>query len=262
MYAFGKDRTALIRDADATPDAQAVMRFDEFITRRAGGEPVAYITGSREFWSLEFAVNPSVLIPRPDSELLVEMSLRAVNEMRLNAPRIADLGTGSGAIAIAIAHERPDSQVVATDRSQAAIDLAVRNAANLNVRNIQFRLGNWTHALATDQFDLIVSNPPYLAANDPHLKVGDVSSEPVAALVSGASGMEDLKIIIQAARTVLLPLGRLLVEHGFDQATSVRNVFSENGYRDVSTHRDLAGHERLTEGTVSVSNATSSILGD
>jgi len=190
--------------------------FTALIERRQQGEPIAYITGRREFWSLDLAVSPATLIPRPETELLVEQALARI---RLEEPsRIADLGTGCGAIALAIAHERPQARVLAIDSSDAALEIARANAESLGVASIEFHLGEWFAPVENQRFDIVVSNPPYLRADDPHLRVGDLRFEPRAALVAGTEGLEAIRAIAHAALAHLAAGGWLLLEHGFDQA--------------------------------------------
>lgn len=217
--------------------------FQELISRRARGEPIAYLVGKKEFWSLDFTVTPDVLIPRPETELLVEKVL-AKKEVSL----IADLGTGSGAIAIAIAHEKPTWKIFATDQSEKALNIAKMNANNNNIQNIHFCLGNWCLALPKVLFDVIVSNPPYIAENDTHLQLGSLKYEPTQALISGKDGLNAIRNIIQNASSYLKPGGLLVLEHGFDQAKKVRELLSEAGYHSIFSETDLAGIERITGG--------------
>lgn len=227
-----------------TPEQQT--RLDALLSRRTAGEPLAYLLGRREFWSLELEVAPGVLIPRADTETLVERALELISADR--PARVADLGTGSGAIALAIAHERPRAIVIATDRSRAALELARHNARRLELRNVGFRLGDWCEALDTERFDLIVSNPPYIAADDPHLEQGDLPHEPLEALASGTEGLDDLRRISDCARRHLRPGGRLLLEHGHMQGEAVRRLLLCAGFAAIDTHRDLEGRERVSEG--------------
>lgn len=248
MLVFEKDRAGLIRDSNEVIDSSQRLRFATLLKRRSAGEPIAYICGRREFWSLDIEVNPAVLIPRPDTELLVERALNIIDSIDHPEPALADLGTGSGAIALAIASERPHVRVVATDRSTEAVQLASNNARRLRINNVEFRTGNWTAALRPHRFQIIVSNPPYIRKNDPHLSQDDVRHEPLQALVSGHSGLNDLCEIIRTAASALLPSGWLLVEHGYDQGPAVRALFEQNGYREIRTQRDLSNIERVTEG--------------
>lgn len=225
------------------------LRFKELLQRRAGGEPVAYLLGHREFWSLNFTVTPDVLIPRADTELLVEMALENISPGKKK--NILDLGTGSGAVALSIASERPKITVVATDVSSEALQIAKLNAKLLKISNVEFALGNWFEALTgtvDHKFDIIVCNPPYIAAFDPHLEQGDLRFEPNRALVSGVEGMDDLHNIISKARQYLVPGGQLLVEHGYNQEQPVAVEFVAAGFTDVTCYRDLSGIPRVTAG--------------
>ncbi|MGN6313584.1 MAG: peptide chain release factor N(5)-glutamine methyltransferase, partial [Rhodanobacteraceae bacterium] len=215
------------------------------IARRARGEPIAYLIGSRGFHALELRVSPDVLIPRPETELLVELALARIP---VDAEcRVADLGTGSGAIALSIARERPRARVLATDASGAALAVARDNARRLNLTNVGFAQGDWCAALGDGcDFDLIVSNPPYIAEDDPHLREGDLRFEPRAALASGADGLDAICAIVRDARAHLRGGGWLLLEHGFAQGAQVRALLQESGYREVFTERDLEGRERTT----------------
>ncbi len=246
MHVTGLARTTLITRAQDLLSPENEERLNELLARRARGEPVAYLTGKREFWSLELTVTPDVLIPRPETELLVEQALARIPE---NAEwTIADLGTGSGAIALAIATERPHCRLIATDNSPAALAVAHGNAMRCGIANVQFRQGEWLQPLAGTRFDMIVSNPPYVRANDPHLKQGDVRSEPEAALVAGADGLDALRCITTDAVSCLRPGGWMLFEHGYDQAQAVRALLEAHGYDMVIAYRDTAGHERVTSG--------------
>jgi release factor glutamine methyltransferase len=224
-------------------------RVAEHLTRRQAGEPIAYILGEREFWSMSLSVGSAVLIPRPETERLVELGLERIPMDR--ACRVADLGTGSGAIALAIARERAKAQVVATDASAAALAVARGNAARLGLTaRVAFELGDWYGALARQApFDVLLSNPPYIAANDRHLRLGDLRFEPVKALASGRDGLEALRILAEGARDHLVVGGWLLVEHGFDQGAAVRELFLRAGLTDIATSLDLAAQERVTLGS-------------
>ena len=212
--------------------------------RGAAGEPIAYITGSREFFSLDLVVTPDVLIPRPETELLVELALEKIP--REAVVQIADLGTGSGAIALAIAHERPNAQVLATDASAAALDVARGNAQRLGLMNVEFAQGEWCAALGDRVFNIIVSNPPYIAVGDAHLREGDLRFEPPLALSSGADGLDAIRTIARDARRHLVRGGWLLFEHGYDQGQPVREIFAANGYADAMTAHDLEGRDRIS----------------
>ncbi len=239
----------IAHDTDEIPEAMQ-QRYQELENRRLLGEPMAYILGRREFMGHMFEVDPAVLIPRPETELLVEQAL-AVLEGK-PAPRVLDLGTGSGAIAISIALARPDATVVATDLSADALAVARDNALRLGAA-VEFLRGSWYDALTGSKpapFGLIVSNPPYIHAGDAHLSQGDLRFEPVSALTDGADGLRDLERIVQGTAPWLAPQGALLVEHGWDQAAEVRRFLERAGYAGIASHRDLAGIERVTGGNV------------
>jgi release factor glutamine methyltransferase len=229
-------------EAELGPEQES--EFFDLIRLRAEGQPVAYLTGRREFWSLDLEVSADALIPRPETELLVERTLAVLPD---NEPlRIADLGTGSGAIAIALAHERRAWQVYAIDRSQACIKLAQRNARRLGADNLCCIRADWSEALAEQSFHAIVANPPYIADEDPHLRRGDVRFEPVSALTSGPDGLDDLARLVADAPRVLKPAGWLLLEHAMDQAPAIRRLLNNISFKDISTARDLAGLERVS----------------
>lgn len=246
LHVLGQPRGWLFtHGGDAlTPDQSS--RFDELIARREAGEPVAYLTGSRGFWTLDLEVTPDTLIPRPETELLVELALARIPHGA--ASRIADLGTGSGAIGLAIASERPSAGVVATDASEAALAVAGRNAQRNDIGNIEFRHGSWLAPLAGERFDLIASNPPYIEEGDPHLVEGDLRFEPMTALASGEDGLDDLRCIVSAAPSHLVEGGWLLVEHGWNQGDAVRALFIDAGLVDVETASDLERRDRVTLG--------------
>jgi release factor glutamine methyltransferase len=244
MHVCGLDRSGLITRAHASLSGEQRRRLNEWVARRQRGEPVAYLTGVREFWSLEIEVSPAVLIPRPETELLVEKALERIPR---DAPwTVADLGTGSGAIALAIARERPRCRVIATDISPAALAVARSNAGKLGLTHVEFRAGDWLDSLAGETPDMILSNPPYIRSDDPHLKAGDVRFEPRAALDAGPEGLDAIRRIASRARHCLERGGGLLFEHGWDQADAVRGLLRGHGYRDIVCHRDPAGHERVT----------------
>ncbi|WP_181168269.1 peptide chain release factor N(5)-glutamine methyltransferase [Cognatiluteimonas lumbrici] len=245
-HALQRPRAWLYAHGDEAVDAAAAARFESLLARRVAGEPVAYLTGSRGFWRFELRVTPDTLIPRPETELLVELALERLPADRVL--RVADLGTGSGAIALALAGERPRAEVVATDASPAALAVARGNAAALGIGNVAFREGSWFAPLAGERFDLVASNPPYVAAGDPHLGEGDLRFEPATALASGGDGLDDIRAIAAAAPAYLAAGGWLLLEHGHDQGAAVRALLREAGLADVATHRDLEQRERVTLG--------------
>lgn len=226
-------------------DTRQAEAFLQLVRRRRGGEPVAYITGFREFWSLRLQVTPDVLIPRPETELLVETALAHI-PVDSNC-RIADLGTGSGAVALAIASERPRCDIHATDISHAALAVARNNALSLAIENVHFHHGSWLSGL-TGTFDCIVSNPPYVSSDDPHLASGDCRHEPSAALSPGADAMTAIRQLAAAAWSRLEPGGILAFEHGFEQGKVCRELLLDLAYDEVDTIRDLTGHERVTSG--------------
>ena len=219
-------------------------RYSALFDRRLQGEPIAYLLGVREFYGLNFKVTPATLIPRPDTELLVELALQHIPQRGTRC--VLDMGTGSGAIALSIAHERPDVEVVAVDAYTAALGVATENAQRLGISNVHFMHSDWFAALAGERFDLIVSNPPYIEANDVHLSQGDVRFEPLSALASGPDGLDDIRRICADARAHLHSGGWLMFEHGYDQAERVRRLLQQSGFSDVSSARDLAGIERVT----------------
>ncbi|MDO8413994.1 MAG: peptide chain release factor N(5)-glutamine methyltransferase [Gallionellaceae bacterium] len=260
-------------------------RYDELLQRRLSGEPIAYLLGEREFFGLVFKVTPATLIPRPETELLVELALQRIpssstplpqpaSPPSLRSPRkrervadrpgeglekrnfsVLDLGTGSGAIALAIAHARPDVTVLACDASTAALEVARDNAQRLGVANVASVLSDWFQALAEKRFDIIVANPPYVAAGDPHLAQGDVRFEPLSALVSGGDGLHDIRHIISTANHHLQAGGWLLIEHAYDQAARVRELLQQAGFDQVFSAPDLAGIERVSGGCLTINSA-------
>ncbi|MBO9717051.1 MAG: peptide chain release factor N(5)-glutamine methyltransferase [Pseudoxanthomonas sp.] len=245
-HALGRDRAWLFAHATDPVAAESAAAFRALVERRATGEPVAYLTGHRGFWTLDLKVTPDTLIPRPETELLVELALARI-EPGMPA-RVADLGTGSGAIALAIASERPLAAVVATDVAKATLAVAVANAQALGLDNVWFRRGDWDQALGGDRFDLIASNPPYVAEGDPHLEQGDLRHEPPRALSSGADGLDAIRTIVSAAPRHLVPGGWLLLEHGLEQGAAVRALLAQAGMVDVQTARDLEHRDRVTLG--------------
>lgn len=245
-HALGRPHSWLYAHGDDDMDPAAVQRFAGLLDRRAAGEPVAYLVGSRGFWRFDLAVTADTLIPRPETELLVDLALQWIP---VGSPaRVADLGTGSGAIALAIASERPDAHVVATDASEAALAVASGNAAALGIGNVEFRHGDWLAPLAGERFDLVASNPPYIANGDAHLAQGDLRFEPRSALASGADGLDAIRRIAADAPAHLRDGGWLLVEHGWEQGGAVRVLFESAGFADVTTERDIEQRDRVTLG--------------
>ncbi|MFV3380029.1 peptide chain release factor N(5)-glutamine methyltransferase [Pseudomonas sp. NY15354] len=243
--ALGKSRSYLHTWPERIVSSEAAETFAGYLARRRAGEPVAYILGQQGFWKLDLEVAPHTLIPRPETELLVEAALELLPP---RPARVLDLGTGTGAIALALASECPAWQVTALDRVSDAVALAERNRERLGLANAQIRLSHWYDAVAGERFDLIVSNPPYIAADDPHLVAGDVRFEPSSALVAGHDGLDDLRVIIAQAPDHLAAGGWLLLEHGYDQAMAVRELLTRHGFIDVASRLDLAGHERISLG--------------
>lgn len=227
-----------------TPQQQSC--YQALLERRCQGEPIAYITGHREFWGLDLMVSPAVLIPRPETERLVEIALQYIPEHEL--ANIADLGTGSGALALALASERPRCQVAATDNSAAALQVATRNRQNLALANVQFYHGRWFEPLTPQRFDVVVANPPYVAAGDPHLQQGDLRFEPTEALSAGADGLDDIREIIRTAPVHLKAGGWLVLEHGYNQGDAVTELFKQNGFSHVLCYPDYAERERASVG--------------
>jgi len=245
MHVCGLDRSALITRAHAELEAAQQKELDYLLARRQRGEPIAYLTGTREFWSMALNVSPATLIPRPETELLVEKALVLIPPEA--AWIIADLGTGTGAVALAVAKERPRCRVIATDFLPAALNVARSNVKKFGLTNVELRQGDWFIPLAGEKLDMLVSNPPYVCANDPHLQQGDVRFEPMSALASGADGLDAIRQIAAQAQQYLKPGGWLLLEHGFDQADAVAGLLRQQGYRDIVSYRDLSGNYRVTE---------------
>jgi len=239
---LGVNRAYLITYPERILNDDEHARYAALFERRLRGEPIAYLLGMREFFGLNFKVTPDTLIPRPDTELLVELALQHIPQRGA----VLDMGTGSGAIALSIAHQHPDAAVVAVDASTAALEVAAENTRRLGLKNVRLLHSDWFARLAGERFDLIVSNPPYIEANDAHLDQGDVRFEPLSALASGPDGMDDIRRISAGAVAHLRSGGWLMLEHGYDQAERVRRLLQESGFLDVSSARDLAGIERVT----------------
>lgn len=244
-YVTGKARTYLLAFGETELTAEQEAQLAALLARRKTGEPVAHLVGEREFWSLPLFISAATLIPRPDTECLVEQALA---RLPAEACRILDLGTGTGAIALALATERPDSAVTAVDVMPDAVALAQRNVERLGVANVTVLQSSWFSALEKQTFGMIVSNPPYIDEQDPHLAQGDVRFEPLTALVAANAGLADLDHIVTTSRQHLRPGGWLLVEHGWTQGEAVRALFTQAGYAAVETCRDYGGNERLTLG--------------
>jgi release factor glutamine methyltransferase len=243
-HATGLSRVQLITRAEQALTEEQAANLSELVRRRLAGEPIAYIVGKREFFGLDFAVSEAVLIPRPDTELIVELALERLPPRG----RLLDMGTGSGAIAVAVAYTRPDAMVEALDVSEAALAVA-RSNAETNGARVRFLRSDWFSALdAGERFELIASNPPYIAAGDAHLSQGDLRFEPSGALTDHADGLSALRTIVDGAANHLLPGGWLLMEHGYDQAAGVRALLDGAGYAEVQSWRDIAGIERVSGG--------------
>jgi release factor glutamine methyltransferase len=245
-HALDRPRSWLFAHDDACPNAVERTRFEQSVARRAAGAPIAYLTGVRGFWRFDLSVSPATLIPRPETERLVELALERLPTDRVLD--VADLGTGSGAIALAIAFERPHARVLATDASADALEVARGNADRLGLANLRFAHGDWCAPLDDARFDLIASNPPYIAADDPHLEQGDLRHEPPSALASGPDGLDAIRTIARDAYAHVRPGGWLLLEHGFDQGAAVRTVLECAGWCDVETAPDLEQRDRVTFG--------------
>ena len=245
-HALGVTRVGLITQSERALTEAEAARLASLVARRQAGEPIAYIVGKREFFGLDFAVSDAVLIPRPDTELLVELAI----ERLAPRARLLDMGTGSGAIAVAVAHQRPDAEVTAIDVSESALAVA-RGNAQANGARVRFAQSDWYGALPGEVFDLIASNPPYIAAGDAHLGRGDLRFEPAGALTDRADGLSALRIIASGAPAHLAAQGWLLMEHGYDQAASVRLMLLAQGFTEVQSWPDLSGIERVTGGRTS-----------
>ncbi len=246
-HVLQRDSTWLYAHGDDELSAEESARFDALISERVRGVPVAYLIGSRGFWSMDLAVSSDVLIPRPETELLVELGLQRIPADA--DTNIADLGTGSGAIALALATERPGARVIACDASAAALAVARANAQRLGLANVRFAQGDWFAAVGDARFSLIASNPPYIAVGDAHLGRGDLRYEPALALSSGADGLDAIRKIISDASNHLLDGGWLLLEHGWDQGEAVRALLNAAGFAEVATHRDLGDRDRVSLGS-------------
>ncbi len=245
-------REQLITLDRSTITDQQQYDLEQLVLRRQQGEPIAYLTGKREFYALELAVNEATLIPRPETELLVELVLEKIPKSNTGLPvTIVDLGTGSGAIALAIAKQRPDCRLIATDNSKAALQVATENAKHHAIKNIEFRHGHWFEILTKRSAHIIVSNPPYVAAGDDHLSRGDVRYEPGTALVAGFDGLDDIKLISKNAKDYLLPGGLLMLEHGAGQGQQVHALLLAAGADHIVCHQDLAGLDRVSTCTFS-----------
>jgi release factor glutamine methyltransferase len=247
QYVLQKDIAWLIGYGDTAASAVHTKAFYELVTKRNSGQPIAYLTGSRNFWTLDLKVNKNVLIPRPDTETLVEEAIERLPKDR--AVKVLDLGTGSGAIALSIAKERPLSKVLAVEYHAEALDLAKQNARRNKIENVEFRLSDWFAAIdPSEQFELIASNPPYVEPGDPHLQQGDLRFEPITALTAAESGFADIRNIIEAAPSQLKDNGWLIIEHGYNQAGRVAELFQNNGFSEITLCNDINHLPRCTVG--------------
>ncbi|MSP28727.1 MAG: peptide chain release factor N(5)-glutamine methyltransferase [Methylococcales bacterium] len=245
-FVLGKPRTYLRAWCENTLTDEQIAVFNALMKQREQGTPIAYLTGTREFWSRDFIVTSDVLIPRPDTELLIELSLELIPKNQ--AVKLIDLGTGSGIIAVTLAAERPNAQVVAVDASLAALNVAKHNAQQYQLTNIEFYQRDWFANVPHNLFDVVISNPPYIDPEDEHLQQGDVRFEPQSALIADNKGLSDIKIIADKARGYLKPAGHLLIEHGYNQAAQVQAIFNALAYDKVQSYRDLSRQPRVTYG--------------
>ncbi len=244
-HVFNRDRTFLYTWPEKSLTEDQQLQFDALLSERLKGKPVAHLIGRREFWGLMFEVDTSTLIPRPDTETLVEAALQL--ELPIEA-KVIDLGTGTGAIGMALASENPSWHVLAVDQSLAAVSLAKRNQQSLNLNNVTVSQSDWFQGIDNTGYHLIVSNPPYIDANDPHLVEGDVRFEPLTALVADDEGLADIRHILQQGRMFLLPQGWLLIEHGYRQGAAVHELFSQLDYQNINTLQDFGYNDRVTLG--------------
>lgn len=244
---LGVQRVFLLAHSEQVLLPHQLQIYRDLFQHRLRGEPIAHLLGEREFFGLNFKVTPNTLIPRPDTELLVELALSHIANV---TDRVLDLGTGTGAIALSIAHNRPGAEVTAVDASEAALSVARENGLRLGINNVRFVQSDWFSALGNQRFDIIVSNPPYIAEGDIHLLQGDVRFEPLSALASGADGLDDIRRICKNSAQHLLPQGWLMFEHGYDQADSVRELLKQNGFVEIFSEKDMAGIDRVTGGKI------------
>ncbi len=252
-YVLDVSRTFLYAASERTISLQQEAQFMQLIARRQQGEPMAYLMGVKEFWSLPLQISKAVLIPRPETELLVELALALIPEKN-SSVRVLDLGTGSGAIALALAAERKNWEIMAVDQSEAALQIAVQNAKKLAITNVSFHKSDWFAELPaighskSQAFTIIISNPPYIELNDPHLTQTDIQYEPKEALISGPDGLEDIRQIIAVAPEYLAPKGWLMLEHGFTQSESVKHLMKMQGLVEIQAFTDLSGLPRVVIG--------------
>ncbi len=247
-FCMQKERSYLLAWTEIVPSVEQQIQFQQLIAKRLQGIPVAYLLGTKAFWTLELMVNPAVLIPRPETEHLVEIALEKIHH--ISKPKILDLGTGSGAIALALATERPDATIIASDASPAALTVAQANKTKNQLNNVQLFQSDWFDAIPAMHFDLIVSNPPYIEINDPHLQ-GDIHYEPQQALTSGIDGLDAIRTIVTQAKAYLKPNSFLILEHGYNQGNRVRDLLTEASFNYVKSIKDYAQIERLSLGSQS-----------
>ncbi|KEI70861.1 peptide chain release factor N(5)-glutamine methyltransferase [Endozoicomonas elysicola] len=246
-HTLNKPRSYFFTWPEALLTTEQLTSFQDLVEQRKSGVPVAYLTGFREFWSLQLKVTEATLIPRPDTELLVELALDPnLSKEKVSGIRVVDLGTGTGAIALALAKERPVWKITAIDKSAEALAVARENAISNGIRNVDFMEGSWCSPLSEASIDMIVSNPPYIRNDDPHLNEGDVRYEPMTALSSGSDGLDDIRTIASESLLTLKPGGWLLLEHGYDQGKAVQNILTLEGFTQIRTEVDLAGHDRVS----------------
>ena len=249
QHVLDKGIAWLISYGDTVASSEHTKAFYQLVEQRQNGQPIAYLIGYRDFWTLSLEVNKHVLIPRPDTETLVEAALDCLSQN--SEPRLLDLGTGSGAIALSLAKELPQSRVIAVEYQKSALAVAKRNATKNKVNNVEFVLSNWYEKIsAENKFDLIASNPPYIEPEDAHLSQGDLRFEPITALSSNENGLADLRIIIENAANYLKPEGHLIVEHGYKQAEDVEALFKKNGFSSIELHKDINDLPRCTIGKI------------
>ena len=254
MQALDVTRSYLIAHPEDTLDDHSAARFHTLLKRRADGEPIAYISGVKEFWTLELMVSPATLVPRPETELLVQLALNQIP--REGACSVVDLGTGSGAIALSLATERPDCKVTATDASGDALRVAMENARQHDLVNVEFLEGSWFEPLGDRVFDIVVSNPPYVRDDDPAL--AELRHEPITALASGNDGLDAVRVLAEQAPKHTAPGGYLMLEHGAEQQQDVADILAASGWQDVECHKDLAGLPRVTTARLDAGNAAGS----
>ncbi len=245
-HVLKKNRAFLRAWPEKKLNTEQILEFQKLVKKRKTGLPIAYLVGIKEFWSREFIVNQHVLIPRPETELLIEFALELIPDNQSKS--IVDLGTGSGAIGITLAAERPISKIIATDKSIPALDIAKTNAKKHNITNIEFMVSHWLRQFGNEKHHLMVSNPPYIAPQDPHLQQGDLRFEPPIALMANRQGLNDIFEIVKTAKNFISAGGYLLIEHGYNQKQQVQSIYEKCNYTNIASHHDLAGQPRITLG--------------